>query len=112
MEFYNHWHCKFTGIKGFVNAYEDGLRYRMLTEKAKYKAKVLIFWEKHGLVATMDAFPVSRPTMFLWKKKLKDNQGKLVSLNDKKRVPKTTRKREWPFETRQKLKEIRRNELH
>lgn len=112
MEFYNHWHCKYTGVKGFVHAYEDGLKYRMLTEKAKYKAKVLVFWEKHGLEATMDAFPVSRPTLFLWKKKLKDNQGKLLSLNDKKRIPKTTRKREWPFELRQKIKQIRHDPLY
>ena len=42
MAFYNHWHCKFTGIIGFVNLYEDGLKYRMLTEKAKYKAKILL----------------------------------------------------------------------
>jgi len=43
MAFYNHWHCKYSGIKGFVNLYEDGLKYRILTEKAKYNAKVLIF---------------------------------------------------------------------
>ena len=54
MAFYNKWHCKFSGIKGFVNAYEDGLKYRMLTEKSKYKVKVLIFWEKHGLKATKE----------------------------------------------------------
>ncbi|MBI2450366.1 MAG: hypothetical protein HYV47_02395 [Candidatus Nealsonbacteria bacterium] len=58
MEFFNHIHCKYTGIKGFLTVYNDGLRYRyMITEKAKYKAKVLVFWEKHGLEATMDAFP-------------------------------------------------------
>ena len=112
MEFFNHWHCKFTGIKGFVNAYEDGLNYRMLTNKAKFKAKILVFWEKHGLEATMDAFPVKRSTLFLWKKTLKDNQGKLISLNDRKRVPKHTRKRDWPFEIRQKIKQIRRDPLH
>jgi len=112
MEFFNHWHCKFTGIKGFVNAYEDGLKYRMLTEKAKYKAKVLSFWEKHGLEATIDAFPVSRSTLFLWKKKLKDSQSNLLSLNDKKRTPEHTRKRDWPFEIRQKIKQIRHDPLH
>jgi len=79
----------------------------MLTEKAKYKAKVISFWEKHGLVATLDAFPQKRPTLFLWKKKLKEGGGKLMSLNDKKRIPKTTRKREWSFEIRQKIKAIR-----
>ena len=112
MAFYHKIHCKFTGVKGFVNAYEDGLRYRMLTEKAKYKARVLVFWEKHGLVATIDAFPVKRPTLFLWKKKLKDNQDKLISLNDKKRIPKHTRKRDWPFEVRQKIKAMRHDSLH
>lgn len=84
----------------------------MITQKAKYKAKVLAFREKHGLEATTDAFPVKRSTLFLWKKKLRENQGKLISLNDKKRIPKNTRKREWPFEIRQKIKEIRHNPLH
>ena len=53
MEFFNHIHCKYTGIKGFLTVYNDGLRYRyMITERAKYKAKVSVFWEKHGLEAT------------------------------------------------------------
>jgi len=112
MEFFNHQRCKFTGIKGFVNLYEDGLKYRMLTEKAKYKAKVLIFWEKHGLEATIDAFPVKRSTLFEWKRQLKEGQGKLITLNEKKRTPKHTRRRDWPFEARQKIKEIRRDPLH
>ena len=112
MAFYNHIHCKYTGVKGFVRAYEDGLKYRMLQEKAKFKLKVLLFWEKHGLQATMDAFPVKRSALFEWKKTLKDNQGKLLSLNEKKRMPIHTRHREWPFEVRQKIKQIRHDELH
>jgi len=110
MAFFHKIHCKHTGAKGFVNAYEDGLRYRMLT--AKYKAKVLVFWEKHGLAATKDAFPVKRSTLFKWKKKLKESGGKLLSLNEKKRTPKHTRKRDWPFEIRQKIKAIRHDPLH
>lgn len=65
MVFYQKIHCKYTGVKGFVNLYEDGLKYRMLTEKAKHKARILVFWEKHGIQATLDAFPVKRPTLFL-----------------------------------------------
>jgi hypothetical protein len=69
MEFFNHQHCKYTAIKGFIAIYNDGLKYRyMLTEKAKRKAKILIFWEKHGLEATLDAFPYKRSTLYLWKK--------------------------------------------
>ncbi|MGB9608932.1 MAG: hypothetical protein ACPL3E_00995, partial [Minisyncoccia bacterium] len=67
----------------------------MLTEKAKYKAKILIFWEKHGLEATLDAFLVKRSTLFEWKKILRDNNGKLESLNEKSRCPKNKRKTNW-----------------
>jgi hypothetical protein len=46
------------GLKGFARLYNDALKWsRMLTEKAKHKIKVLVFWEKHGLEATLDAFP-------------------------------------------------------
>jgi len=108
MAFYHHIHCKYTGIKGFVNLYEYSLKYRyMITEKARNKARTLIFWEKHGLEATLDAFPVKRSTLFLWKKKLKERKGKLESLNDKKRIPKTKRRRIWLFEIRNKIKNIR-----
>jgi len=66
--------------------YEDDLRYRyMITERAKYKARVLVFWEKHGLEATLDAFPEKRSTLFLWKKKFREGGGKLEVLNDKNR---------------------------
>ena len=112
MAFYHKIHCKFTGVKGFVSAYEDSLKYRMLTEKAKYKAKVLIFWEKHGLEATIDAFSAKRSTLFEWKRQLKEGQGQLASLNERKRTPKHTRKRDWPFEIRQKIKEIRHDPIH
>jgi len=113
MAFFSHIHCKYTGIKGFLTAYNDGLKYRyMITERAKYKAKVLIFWEKHGLEATVDAFPVKRPTLFLWKKKFKEGGGKLEALNDKKRIPLTKRRRIWPLEIRQRIRSIRDIEEH
>lgn len=113
MEFYNRIHCKYTGVKGFLTVYNDGLRYRyMITEKAKYKAKILAFWEKHGLEATTDAFPAKRSTLFEWKRKLKEGNGKPEALNEKKRAPKNTRRRDWPFEVRQKIKQIRHDPLH
>jgi len=87
-------HCKYAGVKGFINLYEYALRYSyMITDKAKFKAKVLSFRAKHGLEATLDAFPVKRSTLFLWKKKLTDNQGKLEALNDKSKSPHRKRQR-------------------
>lgn len=109
MPFFHKIHGKYTGVRGFVTAYNDGVIWRMLTQKAKDKAKTLVFWEKHGLQATMDAFPVKRSTLFVWKRQLKQGQGKLISLNEKKRIPKNKRKRIWPSAVIQKIRDIRRD---
>jgi putative transposase len=80
-------------VKGFAILYNDGLKYRMLTEKAKHKVKVIVFWEKHGLAAALDAFPHKRSTLFSWKRILAENNGRLESLNEKSTSPKNKRKR-------------------
>jgi transposase InsO family protein len=68
----------------------------MITEQAKQRVRILAFWEKHGLVATKEAFAVSRPTLFRWQKVLKQGQGKLDTLNKKSTAPKRRRKRIIP----------------
>lgn len=95
MEF-NHQHCKYTGIKGFITLYNDGVRYLyMITKKAQLKARVLVFWEKHGLHATLDAFPHKKSTLYSWKQAWEKGGKKIESLNEKSRIPKTKRKRIW-----------------
>ena len=81
------------GVRGFAILYNDSLKYRMLTEKAKHKVRVIVFWEKHGLEAALDAFPHKRSTLFNWKRILAENNGKLESLNEKSTSPKSKRKR-------------------
>ena len=94
MEFFNHIHCKYTGIRGFLKVYNDGLRFRyMIREEAIRKVKILTFWKKYGLEATIEAFKVKRSTLYLWQKKLKENKGRIEALNNKSRVPKNKRKR-------------------
>ena len=108
MEFYNHIHCVYKGVKGFMRLNDIAVKWQyMITLKAKYKAKVLTFWEKHGLEATLDAFPEKRSIVFIWKKKLRQGKGKLESLNDKPRIPKNKRHRIWPFEISQQIRNIR-----
>ena len=98
MQFGCHIESGFHG-KGFVRLYNYAVRYRiMVTEKALHRIRVLAFWERHGLGATMEAFSVKRRTLFLWKKKLKDGVGKPEVLNDGSRVPKKRRRRMWPKE--------------
>ena len=113
MEFFNRIHSKYTGIKGFITVYNDALRYGyMSTHKALEKARVLVFWEKHGLAATLDAFPVKRSTLYTWKKRWEEGGKKIEVLNDRSRAPRTTRKRLWPLEIIGELKRLRSREIH
>lgn len=108
MEFFNHEHCKYTGIKGFIKVYNEAIRYQyMITEKAKYKAKVLVFWEKHGLEAVLDAFPVKRSTLFSWKQQWLKGDKKIEVLNEKKKAPRERRKRIWPLEIIAEIRRLR-----
>jgi hypothetical protein len=70
----------------------------MITQKAKFKTKVLIFWEKHGLDATLDAFPIKRSTLYFWKQQWIKGDKKIEALNEKSHSPRTKRKRLWPIE--------------
>lgn len=47
---------------------------------AQFRLNVLTFYENHGLAATQEAFRVSRSTIFSWKKKLTDADGRLTAL--------------------------------
>jgi transposase InsO family protein len=79
----------------------------MITEKAKHKAKVLVFWEKHGLEATLDAFPPKRSTLFAWKQQWIKGGKKIEALNEKKKTPQAKRKRIWPETIISEIKRLR-----
>lgn len=93
MEFFNHWHCKYTGIRGFLTLYNDYLKYQsMIQDKAKKKAEIVYFFEKYGLEPTILAFKISKSSIYLWRKILKENQGRIESLNEKSKAPLNPRK--------------------
>ena len=79
----------------------------MITEKAKYRYKVLAHWQKHGLASVIDAFEIKRRTLFNWKRVLKKGGGRVEALNPIKREPKTRRKRIWSLEILNEIKRLR-----
>ena len=88
---------KFRGTKGFISMWERVIRFRyMITETAKERVRILAFWEKHGDGPTIEAFNISRPTLFRWQKALQDGNGKLDALNKKSTAPKRKRRRVIP----------------
>jgi len=99
---------RYKGVKGFVTVYERAIRFAyMISEQAKKKMRILIFWEKYGLEATIEAFDVKRRTLFDWKKRLNDSGGKIESLNNKKKIPINKRKRLWDISIIEEIKRIR-----
>ncbi len=47
---------KLRGTRGIVKSWQDGLH----NQESVHRARVLAFWKKHGLLATKEAFGVSR----------------------------------------------------
>jgi len=87
---------RYKGIKGFVTVYERAIRFAyMISETALKRCRILAFWEKHGIEATIEAFKIKERTLYYWKSNLNRGGGKLESLNPKKRTPINKRKRIW-----------------
>jgi len=78
-----------------------------MSQSANDKYKILIFWDKHGLQATIDAFSVTRRTLYYWRSKLK--AGGKVALNDKSRAPIVKRKRQWDISIVDEIKYYKTN---
>ena len=95
-------------IKGSVKLNDYAIQYNhMLTDKAKHKARVLAFWEKHNIEATIDAFNIQERTLYLWKSQLRKGEGKLIALNEKSKKPINIRRREWSQSIKDEIRRIR-----
>src|SRR5574340_1067566 len=96
------------GVKGSRTLQEYAIRFAyMVSEEAKRRAKILTFWQTHGLAAAIDAYKVKRRTLFGWKRKLREGRGKLESLNPGSRAPKIRRKRLWHPAIIEEIKRLR-----
>ena len=86
---------KFRGTKGWLWLYERQLRLASMNnqQEAEERLRTLIFWEKHGDQPTMEAFKVSRRTLYRWQEVLRKNEGKLTSLDKRSTAPKHKRRR-------------------
>lgn len=74
-----------TGYNAGMKTLASSLKYAD-ADPHQFRLHVLNHGKKYGVIAAVAAFGISRRTYFVWKKKLTDGQGKLVSL-----VPRSTR---------------------
>lgn len=83
-------------LRGFGRFSRSTLGLMRTTTEAQRRAMILTFWECHGLAAARDAFRVSRSTLFLWKKRLREGDGRLAALELGSRRPRTLRRMTAP----------------
>jgi len=81
----------------------------MISEEAKRRVKILKFWEKYGLEATIEAFGVSRRTLFRWKRALKEAKGEITALNPKSRRPKRVSESKVALEIVSQIRKLRKD---
>jgi transposase InsO family protein len=92
-------------IRGFYRIAHLGHLWDMIPKDAQKRLEILRFFDKHGLQATLDAFRVSRRTLYRWKAALKAACGNPAALAAKPCVPK---KRRTPNTDPRLVNEIRR----
>ena len=96
------------GIKGWTTLENHMFKYKHMTkEEAKRKVKILTFWQKYGTKATKEAFGVSRSILFEWQRILKENKGKIESLNNKSTKPKSVNKRRVDYRVESEIIRLR-----
>lgn len=83
-------------VKGFYGLADYALRWGMVHKDAAARLKILRFFERHGLEATLEAFGVSRRTLYLWKASLRAEDGNVAALVPRSTAPVGRRRRSWP----------------
>jgi len=94
-------------IEGFRAVTDRALYWDMICESAEQRLKVLRFWERHGLLATQEAFGVSRRTLFAWQARLRRGRGKPHTLTPGSTRPRRLRQRQWPAAVIQEIRRLR-----
>ena len=82
----------FNAIKGYSRFKRFSYLLEMENTEAKKRLKIIKFFDKYGLEATIEAFGVSRRTIYRWKSLLKKSKNNITSLTPQSTAPKQTRK--------------------
>jgi transposase InsO family protein len=79
----------------------------MIAKAAEERLKILLFWQRHGLGATQEAFKVSRRTLYLWQAQLVKRASKPHALAPRSTRPKQVRHRQWPPAISREIRRLR-----
>lgn len=77
------------------------------SQMAETRLRIIEFHGKYGTKATVEAFEISKPTIYRWKKIFKDSRGRLESLIPASRSPKRKRTMNTHFKIIEFIKSLR-----
>ena len=97
----------FNGIKGYTRFKRFSYILEMENTEAKKRLKIIKFFDKYGLDAAIEAFGVSRRTIYRYKATFKKSKEDISSLTPKSTVPKQIRKPTTTKAIVQKIKQLR-----
>ena len=97
----------FHGIRGFERFAYYCYRFDMISQEAQRRYKMVLFYEKYGLEATLEAFEISRRTLYRYKALLQKGGNTIESLEPKSKAPKHPRQSAVPQEIVAKIKTLR-----
>ena len=83
------------------------LRWAMVHKDAEKRLSILKFFERHGLAATLEAFEISRRTLYGWRAQLRSQGGNVAALTPISTAPTRRRSRSWPKEVVDEIRQIR-----
>ena len=86
----------FFGISGYDRFMKSFNRLAAFdsSQIAKFRLEVIEFYDKYGLAATLDAFKVSKASLYRWRKRYLDSGKRLTSLIPQSTKPKRLRQRQ------------------
>ena len=94
-------------VKGFLGVADRALCWSMISADADARYRILCFWEKHGLLATQEAFKVSRRTLYAWRQRLRSGGGKPAACAPTSTRPHRLRRRVWPAALVDEIRRLR-----
>jgi len=97
----------FHWVKGFERFAYYCYRYDMASQEALKRYKIILFYEKYGLDATLEAFEISRRTLFRYKAMFQKGGKTISALEPKSKAPKHQRKSTVSQEIINKIKSLR-----
>jgi len=97
----------FHWVKGFERFAYYCYRNDMASYEAKRRYKIVLFYQKYGLEATLEAFDISKRTLYRYQSILKKSNNNILSLEPKSKAPKKRRTSQVPKDIVDEIKRLR-----